>query len=379
MRWASAIATPSYLDDAVVEAAEVLSAELGGAAPDLVVAFVSSEHADHFGRVSTALGEQFPDAHVVGCSGGGVIGAGREIEGEPALSLTAAVLPGVELSTTHLGPDPDTWAVRAPDASEVVVLADPFSIPGDDLIAWLDSRFPDGTKIGGLASGGAGPGSHALFTRGEVHRTGAVILTMSGNIEVDTIVAQGCRPIGQPMFVTRGENNVILELDGQPALGALEILHAELSPEDQRLLRSALHLGVVMEDNSEVYEQGDFLIRNILGIDPEARALAVNLEARPGQVVQFHLRDAATSADDLGELLSRHQYAEPAGALLFSCLGRGRHLYGEPDHDTNLFRDHLGPVPLGGFFGNGEIGPVQGTTFLHGYTSSFGLFRPKHP
>jgi small ligand-binding sensory domain FIST len=93
-------------------------------------------------------------------------------------------------------------------------------------------------------------------------------------------------------------------------------------------------------------------------------------------VVQFHLRDARTSADDLDQLLARHR-GTPAGSLLFSCLGRGTHLYGRADHDTDLVRRHFGDVPLGGFFCNGEIGPVQGTTFLHGYTSAFGLFRPR--
>jgi len=380
VRWASAIATPSHLGDAVNEAAEAVLAELGEAVPDLVVAFVSEAHADHYQRFPDYLAEHFPTATVLGCSAGGVIGGGREIEGEPAISISAARLPDVEVESFHLDPDPDHWdrGFSVKGEPELVVLADPYSCDAQRLVRWLDTRAPDSTKIGGLASGGGSLGAHALFTTGAVHRTGAVGVALRGNIEVDTIVAQGCRPVGQPMFVTRAEDNVITELDGQPALVALELLHAELAPDDQQLMRHGLHIGVVMEEACEVYEHGDFLVRNVLGIDSQAGTLAVDLLPRPGQVVQFHLRDAATSADDLSELLSRHQYAEPAGALLFSCLGRGRRLYGEPDHDSTMFADHMGPVPLGGFFGNGEIGPVRGTTFVHGYTSSFGLFRPKH-
>ncbi|MBT8493306.1 MAG: FIST C-terminal domain-containing protein [Deltaproteobacteria bacterium] len=376
MRWASAIATPSYLGDALAEAAEIIGGQLDGR-PDLIFAFVSGQHESHFERFPVYMDEHFPGSQVVGCSAGGVIGGAREIEGEAAVSLTAAVLPDVEVRTFHLGSDSATWALHTADTPELVVLSDPFSCDSTALLDWIDQQLPDATTIGGVASGASSPGGHALFAGDKVHRTGAVGVSLVGNVEVDTIVAQGCRPIGQPMFVTRAERNVILELDGQPALAALELMHAELTPDDQRLLRTALHLGVVMEESHEVYEHGDFLIRNIHGIDPKASALAVDTVPHAGQVVQFHLRDASSSADELSELLSRHHYAEPAGALLFSCLGRGKRFYGEPNHDSGVFTDHFGPVPLGGFFGNGEIGPVHGKTFVHGYTSSFGLFRPK--
>jgi small ligand-binding sensory domain FIST len=107
--------------------------------------------------------------------------------------------------------------------------------------------------------------------------------------------------------------------------------------------------------------------------------MAVGALLEESSVVQFHLRDARTSADDLEAHLCRYRDEAkdtPAkGALLFSCLGRGVHLYGSADHDSHLFRHHLGEIPLGGFFCNGEIGPVQNKTFLHGYTSAFGLFR----
>jgi small ligand-binding sensory domain FIST len=231
-----------------------------------------------------------------------------------------------------------------------------------------------------LASGGQQPGANVLFIDATPHRAGLVGVALSGRIEIDTIVAQGCRPIGQPMFVTKCQGNILWELDGQPAVHVLHGLYQTLPAADQELARHSLFLGMVMNEHQHEYRQGDFLIRNIIGMDTERGVLAVAATPRENAVVQFHLRDAHTSAQDLDHLLSGYRTATegspPQGALLFSCLGRGLQLYGKPDHDTGAFRAALGDVPLGGFFCNGEIGPVQGTTFLHGYTSAFGLFRP---
>jgi small ligand-binding sensory domain FIST len=183
------------------------------------------------------------------------------------------------------------------------------------------------------------------------------------------------------MFVTRGLRNVVFELDGAPVLEVLESLYESLDVDDQALFRQALFVGVVMDREREVYRQGDFLIRNLFGIDAKTGGLAVGTLLEPNQVLQFHVRDARTSAEDLEAMLDRHRadsaLHRPSGALLFSCLGRGAGLYGEPDHDTRAFLSRVGPVPVGGFFCNGEIGPVRGRTFVHGYTSAFGLFRPR--
>ncbi|HTM19139.1 MAG TPA: FIST C-terminal domain-containing protein, partial [Kofleriaceae bacterium] len=192
-----------------------------------------------------------------------------------------------------------------------------------------------------------------------------------------TVVAQGCRPIGAPLFATRAEGNLIHELDGTPAVEVLESLYSELPARDQALFRTSLFIGVVMDERREVYRQGDFLVRNLIGIDARSGALAVSARLRANAVVQFQLRDADTSAADLQALLDARDGDAPAGALLFSCMGRGEMLYGRPHHDAEMFRARVGAVPLGGFFCNGEIGPVAGRTHLHGYTSSFALFRPR--
>ena len=376
MRWGSAASTAPTLAAAVDEAAGSVRAALDGVAPDLVVAFVSPHHAETFdelpGLVRAALGSGL----LLGCSAGGVIGAGREIEEQPGLSLTAATLPGVTISPFHLeAPEPpptrhDRGAHLHPAARPVHLRRRRDAPPARRGMAGLDGHRRAGERRPDAGRERALPGRQ----RSTAAAWSAVALT--GNVVVDTIVAQGCRPIGEPMFVTRSERNVIHELDGRRAGAVLQELYERSTADDRGLFRHSLFLGVVMREDRQQYGQGDFLIRNVMGIDGKTGALVVGTLARDGMVVQFHLRDADTSAADLDALLTRYR-GEPAGALLFSCLGRGKHLYGAPDHDTDAFRQHAGDVPLGGFFCNGEIGPVQGITYLHGYTSAFGLFRPR--
>jgi small ligand-binding sensory domain FIST len=381
MKWASAISQAARLEDALDEALECLIADLDDRAPDLIVAFASPDYSTHLLCLGPQVIERFPGVAVLGCSAGGVIGGGHEIELTRALSLTGAVLPGVERTTFHLGDDPDAWreriGVSADQAPAFILLADPLTCPAEDLVRWMDATYPESVKIGGLASGGDAPGSSGLMVDGSLASSGAVGVALCGDIEVATIVAQGCRPIGAPVFVTRAEGNLIFELDGEPALSVLEALYKELPGEDQTLFRHGLFLGLVTDQSRQAYEQGDFLIRNLAGIVPQLGALAVASEVADKHVVQFHLRDAATSAADLAAMLTRYEGESPEGALVFSCLARGERFYGQVNHDSSLFREHFGDVAVGGFFGNGEIGPVGDRTFLHTYTSSFGLFSPR--
>jgi small ligand-binding sensory domain FIST len=387
----SAVSTASSLEAAVREAGAAVARDLDGATPDLAVAFVSEQHQDEYERLPALLRTALAPRFLIGCSAGGVIGGGREVERQAGVSLTVATLPGVDLTAFHVEGEAlpertapaDAWerlvGVTSARRPAFLLLPDPFTFDAETLVAGLDAAFPESPKIGGLASGGREPGANALYLGDAVYRSGAVGLALAGNVEVDTVVAQGCRPIGEPMFVTRADQNILHALDGRPALGVLQQLLAEADARDRQLFASSLFLGVVMKEQ-EAYRQGDFLIRNLLGIDGKSGAIAVGAALRTGMVVQFHLRDAATSAQDLEAVLGRYvegSARRPAGSLLFSCLGRGVQLYSEPDHDTATFRRHLGPVPIGGFFCNGEIGPVHGSTFLHGYTSAFGLFRSR--
>jgi small ligand-binding sensory domain FIST len=378
MRWASAISDRAAGADALDEAVASVRGRLDRL--DLAVVFASPSLAR---QLAPRLAE-VPAATVIGCSGAGIIGDAREVEDRPAVSVTAAELPGATCTAFRVEPDAmpaDAAAWRArlgvDEPAGLLVLADPFSGNVQALIAGLDAAFPRARTFGGLVSGGRTPGAEWLFANGETFRTGAVGVAFTGDVAIDTIVAQGCRPVGPPMVVTRGEGNLILELDHTPPLEVLQSLHNSLDPRDRRLFGHSLFLGVEMTD-SLVHREGELLVRNILGLDPEANALAVAARLRPFQVIQFLLRDAKAATQDLVRLLESHRASGPGacdGALLFSCLGRGAHLFGEPDHDCRLFRQYVGDVAVGGFFCNGEIGPVGGTTFVHGYTSSFALFR----
>jgi small ligand-binding sensory domain FIST len=400
VRWASSIGDAGDFDVAVEQATGDLRRQLHDHAPDLLIVFVTREHQMRWHELPARLRTSFPNAVLIGCSGAGVLADGRELEGVPGLALAGAVLPGVELTPFYVPaertPDPaepgdDPAAERArwnhalgltdgPDP-HLILLPDPFTWSGPELLDGLDRAYPTGVKLGGLCSGGGRPGEHRLFCQDSAHHRGMVGVALRGNVEVEAIVAQGCRPIGTPMFVTRHQDRVMFELDGRPAVEVLQRLFDELSPIERIKAQHSLFIGIVMDPQREVYDAGDFLVRNLVGVDPQSGAIGTAAQLHKNAVVQFHVRDADTSAADLRALLgdrAQRRRGNPSlGALLFSCLGRGRGLYGQPDHDSSLVRELLGAgLPIVGFFGNGEIGPVAGRTHMHGYTSSLMLFRP---
>ena len=394
MKWASSVSELPNLDQAIDECITGLSSTLGDAQPDLAVVFVSPHFESEYSKVVELIAQGLGPVKIFGCSGGGIIGDGVEVEQRHGISITAASLPDVEITEFHLDgsglPDldagPSSWeellGVSNDQEPQFVVLADPFSFPVQNLLMGLDFAFPQSAKIGGLASGANSQGGNALFLGGQMHNSGAIGLALQGNITVDTVVAQGCRPIGQLMHITESRRNLLLGLDGQAPLNVLKELFQTMNDRDQALMQNSLFLGVVMDEFLDAPKQGDFLIRNVVGMDAGTGTLAIGEELKEGQMVQFHLRDADTSSADLTAVLERfatdNRENQVQGALLFSCLGRGQYLYGHPNHDSDIFHETIGEVPLGGFFCNGEIGPVSGTTFLHGYTSSFGIFRPRY-
>jgi small ligand-binding sensory domain FIST len=391
MKWATAISRKTSFESAVLECAEGVTRGLGPGPASLALAFVTPHFANFYPRLYDLVDRYLEPGTLLGCSGGGVIGGGEEVEHAPAVTLVAARLPDVRIEPFHLGgplPDldgpPDAWerlvGVRTQDEPQFVLLSDPFSARPEALLAGLDYAFPSSPKIGGLASGATSPGLNALFLDDEVFTEGTVGLALTGDVAIDTVVAQGCRPVGELMRVTSCRGNFLYELEGRPAFEVLQELFAGLDERDRRLASTALFVGMLMDEFREEPRVGDFLIRNLIGVDPNRGAVAVGENLQEGMRVRFHVRDAETSAEDLHTMLDSYQKTPPgslSGALLFSCLGRGEGLYGRPNFDTGVFREHLGDVPVGGFFCNGEIGPVGGATFLHGYTSSFGLFRPR--
>jgi len=217
-----------------------------------------------------------------------------------------------------------------------------------------------------------------LLLADNVHDSGAVGVWIHGAVRLRTVVSQGCRPIGQPMIVTKSQQNILIELGGKPAFSRLSELWPELSAEDQRLVQRGLHVGQVINEYQDGFARGDFLIRNVIGADPEKGVIAVGDYVRTGRTVQFHVRDARAADVDLKELLAGSVAAGscPRGALLFTCNGRGSRLFPEPNHDAGAVASQFGSIPTAGFFAQGEIGPVAGKNFLHGFTASIVLFEP---
>ncbi|MBD2254172.1 FIST signal transduction protein [Nostoc parmelioides] len=396
MQWANALSTRPSLEAAVTDVVQRAVSTLTAPA-DLGIVFISSAFASEYSRVLPLLAEQLSVPVMIGCSGGGVIGTTasgqtQELEAEAALSLTLAHLPGVNLQVFHvLGeelPDldspPDTWinliGVPPSPTPHFILLSSAFSSGINDLLQGLDFAYPGSVILGGQASVGGMGNRLALFCNGSLHREGTVGLALSGNIVLEPIVAQGCRPIGEPLQVTKAERNIILELDEKVPLVVLRDLIASLSDKERALAQHSLFVGVAMDEFKLSLQQGDFLIRSILGVDPSGGAIAIGDLVRPGQRLQFHLRDSQASAEELEFLLERYQTKaefdnSAVGALMFSCVGRGEGLYGKPNFDSELFKRYIQDVPVGGFFCGGEIGPVGGRTFLHGYTSVFGICR----
>ncbi|MCU0516368.1 MAG: FIST C-terminal domain-containing protein, partial [Oscillatoria sp. Prado101] len=316
MKWANALSTRPSLEAAVKEVVAQAQEQLGAPA-DLALVFISSAFASEYSRLMPLLREVLPVPHLIGTSGNGIIGMNRqqqpqEREGEPALSLTLAHLPGVDVRSFHISaedlPDldssPEAWVrligVPAAQQPQFILLSDAFTFKVSDLIEGLDFAYPGATKVGGLASGGPSSSSMALFCNYRLYREGTVGLALSGNIVVETIVAQGCRPIGQPYCVSAGERNVVVALDqrvvggyqSRPPLEVLRDLLQTLDEKDRQLAQHSLFVGVARDEFKPELEQGDFLIRTLLGVDPKGGAIAIGDRVRPGQRIQFHLRDA---------------------------------------------------------------------------------------
>ena len=390
MKWSTAISGSSDLETAVEEVCAQIAVEHPDGV-DLAVVFASSHHAPRYRRLPPLLHEAMTIGELLGCSGGGIIGGGKELEQGPALSLTVASLPEVGLKSFAL----DAEAIRARSAQPMawrellelepehepnfMLLPNPFRCPAGELVASLDVAFPDRPKVGGMASGGRDADSVALMLRQGVEEAAVVGLAMWGDVQMDTAVAQGCRPIGAPFILTHCHKNMAIQLDGEPAIRALDKVYGNLSDADRQRFRSSPHVGIGLHAGKRPYRQGDYLLRNVLGVDREKGVVALGAHLEVGMEVRFHIRDAETSVLDLDAVLDRasQRTSDVKGALMFSCLGRGEGLYGTPGHDTRVFSQYFPNIALGGFFGNGEIGPVQGATHLHGYTSSFGLFRPR--
>jgi small ligand-binding sensory domain FIST len=378
-KFASALSQHPIAANAVGEAAGEILEHLDGEGCDLAVCFASTHHVGAFEDIGPALRNILEPRVLVGGTAVAVAGGPHEIEENPALTVFAARLDGATLTpvTLRVQETPDGaaltgWPSVDQSPSSLLLFADPFTFPVDAFLQRVNRDLPGLQIIGGLASAAGSPGGNRLVLDDHVVDEGAVgVFVDGGGIEVRTLVSQGCRPIGRPYVVTRGEHNLIEELGGKPAIERLQELAGAASEEERELLRRGLHVGLVVDEHKAEFSRGDFLVRNLLGAEESSGALAVGEQVSVGQTVQFHVRDAGAADEDLREMLTG---VDAEAALLFTCNGRGRHLFTVPDHDAGMVENLLGPIPLAGAFCAGEIGPVGGRNFLHGFTASLALF-----
>jgi small ligand-binding sensory domain FIST len=388
MCWASAA---SRLDEPAAAAAEVareLREQLGGADPDLVLAFVSGPGISRTAQSTQELRGALPAATFAAVSARGVVTREHEVEQGVALSVVAARLPGVEVMPFLLLQD--SWAepvesvqefdLRAPGArgAELVLLVgDPFSLDLDRVLGLFNRWAPGVRVVGGLASAAAKPGGNTLVLNDWTAREGGFAIALHGALRADVVVSQGCEPIGPPLDVTHVEDNLILTLDGQPAVERVEQVLRDVPESERGRLQQGLYVG--RPARGEASGRGDYLIRNLLGADRDRGALAVADVIGQREKIRLHVRDARAAQDDLCMLLSPQAFDSAAsGALLFACNGRGRALFGEPDRDIRTLQEALaGSAPCAGMFCAGELGPVGERNFLHGHTASIAIIRPR--
>jgi small ligand-binding sensory domain FIST len=355
--------------------------EPGAPPTDLVLFFASPAYGDDLPRLARIAYRESGASVLVGCSGQGVIGTAREVEGRAALSLLRLALPGSVLHSARVtqadlnsdGPIRTTGT----RVNGWLLFADPFHLDGEALLDRFQQQFEGATVVGGLASGDRHSQSTTVFLNGEAYQEGAVAVGFSGAARLHAVVSQGCTPIGQPWTVTAAEHNLLERIGNRPAYEVLIETVRALPHEVQHRARGNLFVGVATDEYRDELGRGDFLIRNLIGADQERGVLAVGAHLKVGQTIQFQLRDRAAADEDLRELLGSAAAsvgpAAPLAALVCACNGRGVGLFGAPSHDALAVQDRFGPLPATGFFCNGEIGPIGGKLFLHGYTASIAL------
>lgn len=388
-QFASAISDAAQTSTALEQITSQLAGRLPGSV-DLAIVFATAHHRDAVTQIHQGLDQALGARVTLGTTAAGVIGRRCELEAKAGLSVLIGTLPGTTLQP--FGYEPVDWqqVASSPEALRrcidanghelraLVLLADPFSTPMTNLLPTLDHCYGGVPAVGGMASAGNKPGSNVLWVNGRFCRQGTVGVAIGGAIRVDCTISQGCRPIGKPLVITKSRRHVVYELGGRGVIDVIQQLIGDLDERDRHLIETrGLMIGRVISEYKERFGRGDFLIRHLLAMDPDAGYMAINdPQVRAGQTVQFHVHDQQTAVEDFRLLLEGQQlHGRPRGALLFSCNGRGTNLFDKPNTDASLVSEALGDVPLAGFFAAGEIGPVGTRNFLHGHTASLLVFR----
>tara|TARA_Y100000590_G_C15678156_1_gene998784 strand:- start:511 stop:1698 length:1188 start_codon:yes stop_codon:yes gene_type:complete len=358
----------------------------------LCIVFVSSHHKNNYHLIPKIIMKKINPDILIGCSGTGVIGNGIELEDQPGISIAYAELKNETIKPFYLEtkdlPDsdapPNTWEqklnIPIEKCNAILLLSDPFTFNTDQLLSGLDYAYPNAIKSGGLISGGKKNGDNAIFLNNKIYNSGAVGISFSGNTKFEILVSKGCKPIGNPMVVTKCEDNVIMELDNnKKPLDIIEDLYKKNDYRNKYLIRNSLQMGIIMDRIGSISPKENYLIRNILGASEIDGCIEVGEFINEGQIVQFHVKDSETANEELNQLIKNRnsdiKNNPPESVLMFSCLARGNYLFNEYNHETNIVKKIIKNIPITGFFSNGEINQIGDQTFLNGYTSSFTILK----
>ena len=383
-RAASRLVLEKFDESRVRAAAEELRGELG-VTPTLALAFVSTDYVEHLAEFQEIVAVHGHAATLCGCTGAGLIGAAREAENVSGFSLLFLHMPQARVQPVRLfqahvesangdafwhevtgsGDDP---------AALWLVFTNTFQFDANTWMEEWNRAFPYMKCLGGLASGKTGTEDVRVFGPNIGETSDALAIRLEG-VRMETVVSQGCRPIGEALPITQVEEHLLIELGSRPAYQVLEDAYDKLPDAAKKNARGNLFAGLAMNEYKERFGRGDFLVRNILGADPATGAVVLGAQPRSGQTLQYQLRDAGSAHEELKTVLKPYAEADekPVASLLFSCMGRGESLFGAPDHDARAIAENVGTIPSAGFFCFGEIGPVGGRNFLHAYTASIGL------
>ena len=368
--------------------AETTRLRLEAPAVSLGVVFMTPQFFDVAGEVLEILRLHARIPLLIGCSSQSLIANGEELEDQAGIVLQLYHLPDAQLHGVHFDQDdleslqgPEAWqqksGVPATQCRGWLVFADPFHLEGEAWLREWNAAYSGIPSVGGLASGVYEDQRTQLYLNGEVFESGVVAVSLGGGVRLECVISQGCTPIGAPWTVTRADRNFILTIANRPAYQVLVDTFNGLPQEEQSRAHGNLFVGFASSEYVDEFQRGDFLVRNLLGADPNNGILAVGALPRPGQTIQFHRRDAKSATEDLTVCLARARQRLRGetilGGVLGICNGRGLRLFGKPNHDAGLIQEQLGPLSVSGFFCNGELGPVGGRNFLHGYTASLGL------
>ena len=341
--------------------------------PDLAMVFVTPVHASSLGEMAATIKATLSPTTLLGCAAVSVVGGEREVERGPGIALwagrTGPVTPfHLTAAASHDGLVFTGWPETMPeDASALLLIPDPFTFPTDELLRRLEEDRPGLPVVGGMASAARAPGGNRLVIDDRVVSAGAVGTFLGPGVEVATVVSQGCRPVGSPFVVTKAEESIVYELAGKSAIERLQEVAAALPDEDRELMVEMVQIGRVIDENKLDFGPGDFLVRQVVGADPNSGALRVGDVVEVGSTAQFQVRDASSADDDLRRMVNGRS---AQAALVFTCNGRGTHLFPEPHHDASVVSESLGGAPVAGMFCAGELGPIGGHNFMHGFPAS---------